>query len=128
MNIYLWPLFRFLKPTLYQHETYGYNYRLSNVAAAIGVGQLQVLDERVARRREIGTRYRKAFGELSNISFMPEPDWSYSTRWLTPITINPIIIGVNREVVREALLQCEIESRPLWKPMICNRSSLVAHI
>ena len=101
----------------YEHETYGYNYRMSNISAAIGVGQLQVLDERVARRGAIGARYRAAFGTVDGIDFMPEPAWSHSTRWLSVVTIDPERTGTDRETVRLALLEHEIEARPLWKPM-----------
>lgn len=101
----------------YQHETYGYNYRLSNVSAAIGVGQVRVLETRVARRREIGARYRAALSGVEGVGFMPEPEWSYSTRWLTVITINPTKTGTDRETIRLALLRRAIEARPLWKPM-----------
>ena len=101
----------------YEHVTHGYNYRLSNVCAAIGVGQLRVLDERVERRRAIGARYREAFGRVDGIDFMPEPDWSRPTRWLTALTLDPARCGLDREAVRLALLEREIEARPLWKPM-----------
>lgn len=101
----------------YQHETFGYNYRLSNVCAAIGVGQLNVLDDRVLRRREINSRYRAAFAENAGITFMPEPDWSHSTCWLTAAVFDPKVLGVDREKIRLALLEHEIESRPMWKPM-----------
>ena len=101
----------------YQHSTYGYNYRLSNISAAIGVGQLHVLDDRVARRREIGQRYKEAFEKFDGIAFMAEPDWSHSTRWLTAATFDAARCGVDRETVRLKLLEHEIEARPLWKPM-----------
>jgi len=101
----------------YEHTTYGYNYRLSNVSAAIGVGQLHVLDERVARRREIGQRYREAFEGVDGVTFMPEPNWSHSTRWLTALTFDPDRCGTDRETIRLALLDRQIEARPLWKPM-----------
>jgi len=101
----------------YQHETYGYNYRLSNVCAAIGVGQLQVLDDRVTRRREINLRYRAAFADVDGITFMPEPHWSYSTCWLTTVRFDSVKLGVDREAIRLALLEHQIESRPMWKPM-----------
>jgi pyridoxal phosphate-dependent aminotransferase EpsN len=100
----------------YEHSTYGYNYRMSNICAAIGLGQMQVLDERVARRREIFARYRAALSR-PGISFMPEPEGQLSTRWLTALAIDPAKIGINRETIRLALLEHEIESRPLWKPM-----------
>lgn len=100
----------------YEHSTFGYNYRLSNICAAIGLGQMEVLDDRVARRREIYARYRQSLVH-SGIAFMPEPDGLYSTRWLTALTIDPEVCGVTREDVRLALLEQEIEARPLWKPM-----------
>lgn len=100
----------------YEHSTYGYNYRLSNICAAIGLGQMQVLDDRVARRREIFARYESALAR-SGISFMPEPAGLHSTRWLTALTIDPVQTGVSREDIRLMLLEHQIESRPLWKPM-----------
>lgn len=101
----------------YQHVECGYNYRLSNVCAAIGVGQLQVLDERVTRRREIYARYREAIGTIDGVTFMPEPDWGVSSRWLTSVHLDAARCGADREAVRLALLEREIEARPLWKPM-----------
>lgn len=101
----------------YQHSTYGYNYRMGNVPAAIGLGQLEVLDERVARRRAIFDRYREALGGFPGVAFMPEPNWSQGTRWLTVMTIDPAVAGIDRETVRLGLLEAEIESRPMWKPM-----------
>ncbi|WP_243612739.1 DegT/DnrJ/EryC1/StrS family aminotransferase [Shimia aestuarii] len=100
----------------YEHSTFGYNYRLSNICAAIGLGQMEVLDDRVARRREIFARYAAALTR-PGIAFMPEPDGLFSTRWLTALTIDPDQTGVGREDIRLALLEHEIESRPLWKPM-----------
>lgn len=100
----------------YEHSTFGYNYRMSNICAAIGLGQMKVLDARVARRREIFERYRAALSR-PGISFMPEPDGLRSTRWLTALTIDPSETGVSREDVRLGLLKFQIESRPLWKPM-----------
>jgi len=100
----------------YEHSTYGYNYRLSNICAAIGLGQMQVLDSRVARRREIFARYVSALSR-PGIAFMPEPEGLHSTRWLTALTIDPAETGVSREDIRLMLLEHGIESRPLWKPM-----------
>ncbi|MCX7559701.1 aminotransferase class I/II-fold pyridoxal phosphate-dependent enzyme [Sulfitobacter sp. F26204] len=100
----------------YEHSTYGYNYRLSNICAAIGLGQMEVLDARVARRREIFARYKTALSR-NGIAFMPEPDGLHSTRWLTALTIDPDQTGVTREDIRLMLLEHQIESRPLWKPM-----------
>jgi pyridoxal phosphate-dependent aminotransferase EpsN len=100
----------------YEHSTYGYNYRLSNICAAIGLGQMQVLDARVARRREIFARYQAALAR-PGITFMPEPDGLHSTRWLTALIIDPEQTGVTREDIRLMLLEHQIEARPLWKPM-----------
>ena len=100
----------------YEHSTFGYNYRLSNICAAIGLGQMDVLDERVARRREIFARYKAALAR-PGIAFMPEPKGFYSTRWLTALTIDPTETVVTRDDIRLMLLEHQIESRPLWKPM-----------
>lgn len=100
----------------YEHSTYGYNYRLSNICAAIGLGQMEVLDARVARRRAIYARYAAALAR-PGITFMPEPEGLHSTRWLTALTIDPDKAGVTREDIRRMLLEHQIESRPLWKPM-----------
>lgn len=100
----------------YEHSTFGYNDRLSNICAAIGLGQMEVLDERVARRRTIFDRYKAALSR-PGIEFMPEPDGQHSTRWLTTLTIDPTVTGVSREDIRLMLLQHKIEARPLWKPM-----------
>lgn len=100
----------------YEHSTYGYNYRLSNICAAIGLGQMEVLDARVARRRNIFARYRAALAR-PGIAFMPEPKGLHSTRWLSALTVDPIVAGVTREDIRLMLLEHQIESRPLWKPM-----------
>lgn len=101
----------------YEHSEIGYNYRMSNVLAAIGRGQLRVLDERVRRKREIFRYYRQALGDIPGIRFMPETPWGRSSRWLTVVTINPDEFGATREDVRVALNADNIESRPVWKPM-----------
>lgn len=100
----------------YEHSTYGYNYRLSNICAAIGLGQMEVLDARVARRREIFARYEAALAR-HGVAFMPEPEGLQSTRWLTTFAIDPAQTGVTREDIRMMLLDHRIKSRPLWKPM-----------
>lgn len=100
----------------YEHSTFGYNYRLSNICAAIGLGQMEVLDARVGRRREIFERYKDALTR-PGIAFMPEPEGLRSTRWLTALTIDPNETGITREDIRLMLLDHQIESRPLWKPM-----------
>jgi dTDP-4-amino-4,6-dideoxygalactose transaminase len=106
------------EPTIhYEHETIGYNYRMSNVLAAIGRGQLQVLEQRVEARRRICDFYVNALGRLPGIEFMPEAPWSYHSRWLTVLTVDPDLFGADREQIRLALEAENIESRPVWKPM-----------
>ncbi|MGE3643975.1 MAG: DegT/DnrJ/EryC1/StrS family aminotransferase [Beijerinckiaceae bacterium] len=100
----------------YEHSTYGYNYRLSNICAAIGLGQMEVLEARVSRRREIFARYSAELAR-PGITFMPESEGMRSTRWLTTLTIDPTLTGVTREDIRLLLNNNQIESRPLWKPM-----------
>lgn len=101
----------------YEHSEIGYNYRLSNVLAGIGRGQLRVLDDRVAARRRVFEMYRERLGDLQGITFMPEAPWGRSSRWLTCILIDPQVFGADREQVRLALEAENIESRPVWKPM-----------
>jgi pyridoxal phosphate-dependent aminotransferase EpsN len=101
----------------YQHSYIGYNYRLSNILAAIGRGQLERLDEKVARKRAINAYYREALEELPGIEFMPEAPYGKSNCWLTVILINPEESGADREALRLALEKENIESRPVWKPM-----------
>lgn len=104
----------------YQHSAIGYNYRLSNVAAGIGRGQLMVLDEWVRRRRENFAYYQRELGRIDGITFTTEPENCYANRWLTTILIDPDECGVTREDVRIALDKKNIETRPLWKPMHCQ--------
>lgn len=101
----------------YQHSSIGYNYRMSNVCAAIGRGQMEVLPERVEQRRNNYTFYLDELKNIPAISFLPEPAGSYSNRWLTTIVVDPSFNGVTREDIRLALEKDNIESRPLWKPM-----------
>ncbi len=101
----------------YQHTEIGYNYRLSNVLAGIGRGQLCVLGDRVEARRRNFDFYKQALGNLPGIEFMPEAAFGKSTRWLTCLTINPAAFGADREQVRLALAQEKIEARPVWKPL-----------
>jgi pyridoxal phosphate-dependent aminotransferase EpsN len=103
--------------THYEHKTYGYNYRLSNVCAAIGVGQLRVLEERVLARRKIHGMYRDMLSPIKGISFSTEPEGMRANRWLTTILIDSTVTGFDREQARLALEAENIESRPLWKPM-----------
>jgi dTDP-4-amino-4,6-dideoxygalactose transaminase len=103
----------------YQHSTVGYNYRMSNICAGIGLGQMEVLGKRVEQRRSNYQYYYDNLSMLTGISFQEEPgDLFFSNRWLTCIVINPAETGgINREDVRIALEKENIESRPLWKPM-----------
>jgi dTDP-4-amino-4,6-dideoxygalactose transaminase len=101
----------------YQHSEVGFNYRLSNVLAGIGRGQLQVLADRVNARRANAEFYQRTLGDLPGLAFMPEAPWGRSTRWLTCITIDPAKAGTDREKVRETLAAQNIEARPVWKPM-----------
>jgi pyridoxal phosphate-dependent aminotransferase EpsN len=100
----------------YEHSEIGFNYRLSNVCAAIGRGQLRVLEDRVAARRRVHARYREALGDVDGIDFMPETHGK-ATRWLTCLTIDEARFGASREDIRLALAAKDIEARPVWKPM-----------
>lgn len=101
----------------YQHEQLGYNYRLSNILAGIGVAQLQRLDELVARRRANFAAYANELGELPGVSFMPEPRESFANRWLSVMLIDDSRLGVGPQALRVALEREGIESRPVWKPL-----------
>lgn len=101
----------------YEHSCIGYNYRLSNVLAAIGRGQLKTLAQRVAMRRRIFERYVEGLGDLPGVEFMPEAPYGRPNRWLTCLTISPEVCGADRESVRLALEAENIEGRPVWKPM-----------
>jgi pyridoxal phosphate-dependent aminotransferase EpsN len=101
----------------YEHSEVGFNYRMSNVLAAIGRGQLRVLEARVDARRRNCAWYQEALADLPGVAFMPEADYGRCTRWLTCITIDSVMAGVDREQVRLALAAQNIEARPVWKPM-----------
>jgi len=101
----------------YQHSQLGFNYRLSNVLAGIGRGQLQVLDERVEARRRIFAHYVAALQDLPGVAFMPEAAFGRCNRWLTCLAIDPTKAGADREQVRQALEAENIEARPVWKPL-----------
>jgi len=101
----------------YEHQTYGFNYRLSALSAAVGVGQLDVLQARVAWRRAIFDTYRKALGDLPGIGFMPEASYGVANRWLTVVTLQPSEGAPAPETLRLALEAERIEARPVWKPM-----------
>jgi dTDP-4-amino-4,6-dideoxygalactose transaminase len=100
----------------YQHSEIGFNYRMSNILAGVGRGQLRVIDKRVAARRKVFHAYREALADRKAISWMPEPDWSFSTHWLSACTIDPAC-GTDRVALMQRLAGELIEARPLWKPM-----------
>jgi dTDP-4-amino-4,6-dideoxygalactose transaminase len=101
----------------YEHTEIGFNYRLSNLLAAVGRAQLEVLPERVASRRRINDRYRELLAAAPGISFMPEAEYGRGNCWLTCIVVDPEEAGTDRERIRLALEAEDIEARPLWKPM-----------
>lgn len=101
----------------YEHNEIGYNYRMSNVVAAIGRGQLEVLKDRVQRKREIFKYYEEKLGKISGLSFMPDPDFGKSNRWLTVMLIDSKDFGATPDDIRLALEAENIESRPVWNPM-----------
>jgi pyridoxal phosphate-dependent aminotransferase EpsN len=101
----------------YHHTEIGHNYRLSNVLAAIGRGQLEVLDERVDQRRAVAFRYRDAFADLPGIALMPQAEYGRHTNWLSCFAVDPEVFGASRDDVLRALAARDIEARPLWKPM-----------
>lgn len=102
----------------YEHSQIGYNYRMSNICAGIGRGQMEVLPERIEQRRSVYNRHKELLGDVPGISFVQEPDGYFANRWLTAITIDSEQTGgVTRETLRLAFEDRNIESRPLWKPM-----------
>ncbi|MFE0558232.1 DegT/DnrJ/EryC1/StrS family aminotransferase [Paenibacillus sp. NPDC058910] len=101
----------------YQHSELGYNYRLSNVLAAIGRAQLGVLDQRVSERRKVFESYHQALSKWDGIEFMAEAEYGRSTRWLTALTVDPERAGITALGIIEALAELNIEARPVWKPM-----------
>jgi dTDP-4-amino-4,6-dideoxygalactose transaminase len=101
----------------YQHSTIGYNYRLSNLLAAVGRGQLRHLEDRVSARRANFVFYQEALGRWPGVKFMPEPAWGRSTRWLSCLTVDSTALGVSREDIRLHLDKLQVECRPVWKPM-----------
>ncbi|MXS69611.1 aminotransferase class I/II-fold pyridoxal phosphate-dependent enzyme [Flavobacteriaceae bacterium W22] len=102
----------------YQHSHIGYNYRMSNIVAGIGRGQMEVLNDRVEARRKMHDFYVEIFNDINGVEVFSEPTADYfSNHWLSAIVVNPEITGKNREDLRLAFLEDNIESRPLWKPM-----------
>lgn len=101
----------------YEHCEVGNNYRMSNILAALGRGQLRVLGDRVAARRRNFQFYQNALADLPGLALMPEADWGKHTRWLTCLTIDPEYFGSDRDAILARLESHNIEARPLWKPM-----------
>jgi pyridoxal phosphate-dependent aminotransferase EpsN len=101
----------------YHHTEIGFNYRLSNLLAAVGRGQLEVLDERVRQRRAVAFRYRDAFADLPGITFMPQAPYGLHTNWLSCFLVNAAEFGASRDDLLAALEELDIEARPLWRPM-----------
>jgi len=101
----------------YEHKELGYNYRMSNLLAAVGRGQIAVLDERVKLKQDIFSRYKSALDHIVGLEFMPMASYGMSNCWLTTLLINEDIAGFNRDFVIAELEKENIESRPVWKPM-----------
>ena len=102
----------------YQHTNIGFNYRMSNVCAGIGRGQMEVLNERVSQRRENHLFYKDLFKDIQGISLLEEPNADYhSNHWLSAILIDSEITKIDREGIRLSFLEDNIETRPIWKPM-----------
>jgi dTDP-4-amino-4,6-dideoxygalactose transaminase len=101
----------------YEHETTGHTYAMPSLLAAVGLAQLPQLAARVEARRAVFERYRAALSDLPGLSFMPEPGWARSTRWLSVALFDPALFGADREAVRTELARRGIESRPVWKPL-----------
>ncbi|NJL93380.1 MAG: aminotransferase class I/II-fold pyridoxal phosphate-dependent enzyme [Anaerolineae bacterium] len=104
----------------YEHQEIGYNYRLSNILAAIGCAQLQVIEERVQRKRAIHAVYQAQLGALPGLTFQEEAPYGRHTRWLTVLRVDAAQFGMDREQIRLHLEAHNIESRPVWKPMHCQ--------
>lgn len=101
----------------YEHSEVGFNYRMSNVLAGIGIGQLRKLPERIETRRAIFAAYAEALGPMEGVAFMPEASFGQATRWLTALTVDPQVAKTTAGDIIRALAEANIESRPVWKPM-----------
>jgi len=101
----------------YEHSQVGYNYRMSNILAGIGRGQLQILEDRITRKREIFENYHRTLAVIPGIHFMPEAEYGRSTRWLTAMSIDPVVNPSSVTQVIDHLESFNIESRKVWKPM-----------
>lgn len=101
----------------YEHQVIGHNYRMSNILAGVGRGQLRVLDQRVEARRKIFQRYQDGLANQEALNWMPEPPWSRSNRWLSTCTVDPSRVGMTVfDLIRKLAVE-RIEARPVWKPM-----------
>lgn len=109
----------------YQHSQIGFNYRMSNILAGVGRGQLQVLGDRVEARRAVHDAYREGLSGIPGLEWQPEPEWSWSNRWLSALTLDPEITGVTAAEVIQRLADEMIEARPVWKPM--HQQPVFAH-
>lgn len=105
----------------FEHSQLGYNYRMSNVLAGIGRGQLAVLPQRVAQRRAIAFRYRDAFADLAGLELMPQAPWGTHTNWLSCFLVDERTLGCSRDYLIGALARQDIEARPVWKPLHLQR-------
>ena len=101
----------------YEHSVVGYNYRMSNISAGIGRGQMEVLEQRVQQRRAVFAFYKEQLANIEGISFTEEPENSFSNRWLTTVLVDDEVTKVSPDDIRKELERHNIESRPLWKPM-----------
>lgn len=101
----------------YEHSEMGYNFRMSNILAGIGRGQLEIVDELIDRRRQVAFRYQRAFQAVPGIEFMPQAEYGFHTNWLSCFLIDEDQFGCSRDDVIELLAREDIESRPIWKPM-----------
>lgn len=101
----------------YEHEEVGYNYRLSNLLAAVGRAQLETLDDRIACRQNVRAQYQEILASQSGLHFMPEPEYGKSNGWLTCLLVDEAAFGASRDELIKALGDDNIEARPVWKPM-----------
>jgi len=106
----------------YVHNEIGYNYRLTNIQAALGCAQMEQLDRFVARKREIAARYEKAFRAISGLKFMEEADWAYSSFWLSTVRVAPSSYGLSSRQLMQTLMTSGIQARPLWQPLHLSRA------
>ena len=101
----------------YEHNRVGYNYRLSNILAALGRGQLRIIKDRVKKRRKIFSNYLQSLSHIDGIDFMPEASYGVSNRWLTVFTVDTKKKSISRDAIISILEKENIEARPIWKPM-----------